>query len=224
MVHLAPDGRRLTATAPKIYGHVFRARDSPGPLTAAAGRSATLLSGCVGIVGRVGDERVLCRCRSGNCRTVDARNGRAEGNAVVVVREDDGRVAEGMVVSAVGAAVGPGRLPGGVGLGGGGRGSCLRRVLDQRHGVPGVALKHAGAGVQAGAVRGRADARPRYGGSGPKRRDSHGACPDHPLGCHRRTTGGANARNTDRDRTPCPHGLLQGPRVRGQWTVLLSAT
>ncbi|MCF4135716.1 hypothetical protein L1856_00350 [Streptomyces sp. Tue 6430] len=102
MVHLAPDGRRLTATAPKIYGNVFPTLDSSGPLTAASGRSATLLSGCVGIVGWVGDERVLCRTQSGTFRTVDARSGRAEGNAVAVVREDDGRVAEGMVVSADG--------------------------------------------------------------------------------------------------------------------------
>ncbi|MGW4106186.1 hypothetical protein [Streptomyces sp. NPDC004976] len=102
MVHLAPDGRRLTATAPKIYGHVFHTRDASGPLTAASGRSATLLSGCVGIVGWVADERVLCRTQSDNFRTVDARSGRAEGNAVAVVREDDGRVAEGMVVSADG--------------------------------------------------------------------------------------------------------------------------
>ncbi|MET9391170.1 hypothetical protein ABZY20_12255 [Streptomyces sp. NPDC006624] len=102
MVHLAPDGRRLTATAPKIYGHVFHTRDSSGPLTAASGRSATLLSGCVGIVGWVADERVLCRTQSGTFRTVDARRGRPEGNAVAVVREDDGRVAEGMVVSADG--------------------------------------------------------------------------------------------------------------------------
>ncbi|WP_244328881.1 hypothetical protein [Streptomyces marokkonensis] len=102
MVHLAPDGRRLTATAPKIYGHVFRTRESSGPLTAASGRSATLLSGCVGIVGWVGDERVLCRTQSANFRTVDARSGRPEGNAVAVVREDDGRVAEGMLVSADG--------------------------------------------------------------------------------------------------------------------------
>ncbi|GGV60064.1 hypothetical protein [Streptomyces massasporeus] len=102
MAHLAPDGRRLTATAPKIYGHVFHTLDSSGPLTAAAGRSATLLSGCVGIVGWVGDERVLCRSQLGNFRTMDARSGRPEGNAVAVVREDDGRVAEGMVVSADG--------------------------------------------------------------------------------------------------------------------------
>ncbi|MEV7796737.1 hypothetical protein AB0O68_32955 [Streptomyces sp. NPDC087512] len=102
MVHLAPDGCRLTATAPKIYGHVFHTVDSSGPLTAASGRSATLLSGCVGIVGWVGDERVLCRTQSGNFRTVNTRSGRPGGNAVAVVREDDGRVAEGMVVSADG--------------------------------------------------------------------------------------------------------------------------
>ncbi|MFC9407867.1 hypothetical protein ACFRAA_22995 [[Kitasatospora] papulosa] len=102
MVRLAPDGRRLTATAPKIYGHVFRTLDSSGPLTAASGRSATLLSGCISIVGWVGDERVLCRTQSGNFRTMDARSGRAEGATVAVVREDDRRIVEGMVVSADG--------------------------------------------------------------------------------------------------------------------------
>ncbi|MFG3249507.1 hypothetical protein [Streptomyces sp. NPDC048187] len=103
MVHLAPDGRRITATAPKIYGHVFPTVDSSGPLTAASGRSATQLSGCVGIVGWIGDEGVLCRTQSGTFRTLDARTGRAERAAVAVVREDDGRVAEGMLVSPDGA-------------------------------------------------------------------------------------------------------------------------
>ncbi|MEU6455627.1 hypothetical protein [Streptomyces sp. NPDC047065] len=103
MVHLAPDGRRLTATAPKIYGHVFPTVDSSGPLTAASGRSATHLSGCVGIVGWVGGERVLCRTQSGTFRALNARTGRTEGAAVAVVREDEGSVAEGMLVSADGA-------------------------------------------------------------------------------------------------------------------------
>lgn len=102
MVRLAPDGRRFTATAPKIYGHVFRTRASSGPLNAASGRTATLLSGCLGVVGWVDGERVLCRTQSGSFRTVNTRSGRAEGNAVAVIREDDGRVAEGMVVSADG--------------------------------------------------------------------------------------------------------------------------
>jgi hypothetical protein len=102
MVHLAPDGRRLTATAPKIYGHVFDTLDSSGPLTAASARSATLLSGCVGIVGWIGDDRLLCRNQSGSFRAVDARSGRAEGATIAVVRADEGMVAEGMLVSADG--------------------------------------------------------------------------------------------------------------------------
>ncbi|WP_308401149.1 hypothetical protein [Streptomyces sp. AC512_CC834] len=102
MVRLAPGGRRLTGTVPKIFGNVFDTLDSTGPLTEASARSAVLLSGCVGIVGWVGDERVLCRDRSGSFRTVDARSGRAEGATVAVVREGDGMVAEGMVVSADG--------------------------------------------------------------------------------------------------------------------------
>ncbi|MET9686036.1 hypothetical protein [Streptomyces coeruleorubidus] len=102
MVHLAPDGRRLTATAPEIFGHVFDTLDSSGPLTATSARSATLLSGCVGIVGWIGDDRVLCRTQSGAFRTVDARTGRAEGAAIAVVRPTDGVVAEGMLVSADG--------------------------------------------------------------------------------------------------------------------------
>ncbi|GHC50897.1 hypothetical protein GCM10010309_07450 [Streptomyces violaceochromogenes] len=64
------------------------------------------------------------RCQlCGQAMPLSARSGRPEGNAVAVVREDDGRVAEGMVVSVdgekfiasvhspngpLGAAVGPG--------------------------------------------------------------------------------------------------------------------
>lgn len=43
------------------------------------------------------------RCQlCGQAMPLSARSGRPEGNAVAVVREDDGRVAEGMVVSADG--------------------------------------------------------------------------------------------------------------------------
>ncbi|MFC5958159.1 hypothetical protein ACFP51_27995 [Streptomyces pratens] len=99
MVHLAPDGRRLTATVPKIFGHVFDTLDSSAPLTAASVHSATLLSGCVGIVGWIGEDRVLCRNQAGSFQAVDARTGRAERAAIAVVRESDGMVAEGMLVS-----------------------------------------------------------------------------------------------------------------------------
>ncbi|MGW0699674.1 hypothetical protein ACWD0A_10145 [Streptomyces sp. NPDC002867] len=79
MVRLAPGGHRLTATAPKVFGNVFNTLNSSGPLTARSARAAALLSGCVGIVGWVGDDRVLCRTSSGSFRSMDARTGCAEG-------------------------------------------------------------------------------------------------------------------------------------------------
>lgn len=106
MVHLAPDGRRLTATAPKVFGHVFDTLDPSGPLTETSARSATLLSGCVGIVGWIGDDRVLCRDQAGSFRAVDARSGRAEGAEISVVDPSEitanAMIAEGMLVSADG--------------------------------------------------------------------------------------------------------------------------
>lgn len=98
-VRLAPGGRRLTATAPRVFGHVFDTWNSSGPLTRAPARTATLLDGCVGIVGWIGDDRVLCRVRSGAFRTVNARTGRAEGPTVTVVQENEGMTAEGLLVS-----------------------------------------------------------------------------------------------------------------------------
>ncbi|KUN18543.1 hypothetical protein AQJ11_34485 [Streptomyces corchorusii] len=38
LVHRAPNGRRLTATAPEDFGTVFDTRDSSGPLTRASAR------------------------------------------------------------------------------------------------------------------------------------------------------------------------------------------
>ncbi|UXY23046.1 hypothetical protein N8I84_33355 [Streptomyces cynarae] len=99
MVHLAPNGRRLTATAPKVFGTVFDTWNSSGPLTRTSARGAALLSGCVGVVGWLGDDRVLCRTSSGAFRTMDARTGRAVGAPVNVVGPQDGMVAEGMLVS-----------------------------------------------------------------------------------------------------------------------------
>lgn len=99
MVRLAPSGRRLTATVPKLFGHVFDTLGSSGTLTARSARSAVLLSGCLGIVGWVDDKRVLCRNKAGSFRTVDARSGRPEGATVAVVREEEGLAAQGMVVS-----------------------------------------------------------------------------------------------------------------------------
>ncbi|MFJ8357843.1 hypothetical protein [Streptomyces sp. NPDC093984] len=99
MVHLAPNGRRLTATAPKVFGTVFDTWNSSGPLTRTSARGAALLSGCVGLVGWLGDDRVLCRTSSGAFRTMDARTGRAVGAPVNVVGPQDGMVAEGMLVS-----------------------------------------------------------------------------------------------------------------------------
>ncbi|MDT0468633.1 hypothetical protein [Streptomyces gibsoniae] len=102
MVHLAPNGRRLTATAPKVFGTVFDTWNSSGPLTRTSARGAALLSGCVGVVGWIGDDRVLCRTSSGVFRTMDARTGRAVGAPISVVGPQDGMVAEGMLVSADG--------------------------------------------------------------------------------------------------------------------------
>lgn len=58
-----------------------------------------LLSGCTGVVGWVGDDRVLCRTSSGSFRTMDARTGRAAGAPISVVDPQDGTVAEGLLVS-----------------------------------------------------------------------------------------------------------------------------
>ncbi|MEV8087229.1 hypothetical protein [Streptomyces nigra] len=99
MVRLAPNGRRLTATVPRLFGHVFDTLGSSGTLTAKSARSAVLLSGCLGIVGWIDDKRVLCRDKAGPFRAVDARTGRAKGATLAVVREGEGLAAEGMVVS-----------------------------------------------------------------------------------------------------------------------------
>ncbi|MFE0186581.1 hypothetical protein [Streptomyces sp. NPDC058989] len=102
MVRLAPNGRRLTANAPKVFGNVFDTWNSSGPLTGASAHGTTLLSGCVGVVGWIGDDRVLCRTSSGSFQAVDARTGRASGAPISVVGPYDGTVAEGMLVSADG--------------------------------------------------------------------------------------------------------------------------
>ncbi|MFD3824461.1 hypothetical protein [Streptomyces sp. NPDC058625] len=106
MVRLAPDGRHRTATAPKVFGHVFDTRDSSGPLTQTKARSVTLLRGCVGIVGWIRDDSVLCRNRSGFFRAMDARSGRATGAEIAAVHSNEGSfnamIAEGMLVSADG--------------------------------------------------------------------------------------------------------------------------
>ncbi|WP_239567574.1 hypothetical protein [Streptomyces sp. G44] len=99
MVHLAPDGRRLTATVPKVFGTVFDTWNSSGPLSRTSARDAVLLGGCTAVVGWVGDERVLCRTSSGSFRTMNARTGRAVGGPINVVGPKDGTVAEGMLVS-----------------------------------------------------------------------------------------------------------------------------
>ncbi|MER5402250.1 hypothetical protein [Streptomyces sp. NPDC002599] len=99
MVHLAPDGRRLTATAPKVFGTVFDTWNSSGPLSRTSARKAVLLSGCAAVVGWVGDDRVLCRTSSRSFRTMNARTGRAAGAPISVVGPQDGTVAEGMLVS-----------------------------------------------------------------------------------------------------------------------------
>lgn len=102
MVNLAPNGRRLTATAPKVFGTVFDTWNSSGPLTRTSARGATLLSGCAGVVGWIGEDRVLCRTPSGSFRAMDARSGRPAGAPISVVGPLEGMVAEGMLVSADG--------------------------------------------------------------------------------------------------------------------------
>ncbi len=102
MVNIAPNGRRLTANAPKVFGNVFDTWNSSGPLTGASAHGATLLGGCVGVVGWIGDDRVLCRTSSGSFRAMNARTGRAAGAPIGVVGRQDGTVAEGMVMSADG--------------------------------------------------------------------------------------------------------------------------
>ncbi|WP_184503207.1 hypothetical protein [Streptomyces botrytidirepellens] len=91
MVHLAPNG---TATAPKPFGTVFDTWNSSGPLNRTSARGAALLRGCVGIVGWVGEDRVLCRTSSGVFRTVDGRSGRAIGAPISVVGPREGMVAD----------------------------------------------------------------------------------------------------------------------------------
>ncbi|WP_399892092.1 hypothetical protein ACGH7X_32650 [Streptomyces sp. BBFR51] len=98
-VHLAPGGRRLTAKAPKVFGNVFDTWNSSGALTSRSAHRATLLSGCVGVVGWTGDDRVLCRTSSGTFRIMDSRTGRASDAPLSVVGPQDGTVAEGMLVS-----------------------------------------------------------------------------------------------------------------------------
>ncbi|MET9355058.1 hypothetical protein ABZY14_19035 [Streptomyces sp. NPDC006617] len=98
-VHLAPGGRRLTAKAPKVFGNVFDTWNSSGALTSRSARRATLLSGCVGVVGWTGDDRALCRTSTGTFRIMDTRTGRASGAPISVIDPHDGRVAEGMLVS-----------------------------------------------------------------------------------------------------------------------------
>jgi hypothetical protein len=102
MVRVSPNGRRLTANAPKVFGSIFDAPDSSVPLTGKSARNATLASDCVGIVGWIGDTRVLCRTSSGSFQVRDARSGRAVGAPVGVVGPYDGTIAEGTLVSADG--------------------------------------------------------------------------------------------------------------------------
>ncbi|WP_327319156.1 hypothetical protein [Streptomyces sp. NBC_01235] len=99
MVRVSPDGRRLTATAPRVFGTVFDTPDGSSALTATSARNARLLSDCVGVVGWASDSRVLCRTSSGAFQVRDAGSGRAEGDSISVVSPQDGAVAEGMLVS-----------------------------------------------------------------------------------------------------------------------------
>lgn len=99
MVRVSPNGRRITASAPKVFGTVFDAPVSSAPLTATTAHHATLVSDCVGAVGWIDDTRVLCRTSSGSFRAMDARSGRPAGAPISVVGPGDGTAAEGMLVS-----------------------------------------------------------------------------------------------------------------------------
>ncbi|MFG1807810.1 hypothetical protein [Streptomyces sp. NPDC049040] len=99
MVHLAPKGRRITANAPKVFGTVFDTSDTTGPLTRTSAHGATLLSGCVGVVGWSGDDQVLCRTPSGSFLAMDSRTGRPTGPRIAAVGPDEGMVGEGMLTS-----------------------------------------------------------------------------------------------------------------------------
>ncbi|MGW7360851.1 hypothetical protein ACWGI0_30570 [Streptomyces sp. NPDC054802] len=102
MVRRSPDGRRLTATAPHVFGTVFDVLDSSSALTRKSARNAGLLSDCVGVVGRLSDGSALCRTSSGSFQVRDARSGQAVGDPIGVVGPRGGTVAEGMLVSADG--------------------------------------------------------------------------------------------------------------------------
>lgn len=102
MVWVSPNGRRLTAKVPKVFGSVFDTPDSSVPLAGKSARNATLVSDCLGVVGWIGDTRVLCRASSGSFQVMDAHSGRAVGDPVGVVGPYDGTVAEGALVSADG--------------------------------------------------------------------------------------------------------------------------
>lgn len=99
MVRVSPQGGRVTARAPKVFGTVFDAPRASAHLTGKSARNATLVRDCVGIVGWIDDTRVLCRTASGAFRRMDTRSGRAVGGAVDVVGPNDGMAAEGMLVS-----------------------------------------------------------------------------------------------------------------------------
>ncbi|MFI6477000.1 hypothetical protein ACIBH1_03635 [Nonomuraea sp. NPDC050663] len=99
-VRLSPDGRRFAATAPGVYGTVFDALTTSSALTRKTARNATLVGDCTSVVGWVSDQRVLCRSGSGVFRVREAASGQTVGEAINVVRPDDGTIAEGVLMSA----------------------------------------------------------------------------------------------------------------------------
>ncbi|MFC9607503.1 hypothetical protein ACFTTN_29125 [Streptomyces niveus] len=99
MIRLSPNGRRLAATAPNVFGTTFDIPGSSSALTRKTARNAALISGCPGVVGWVSDVRVLCRTPSGSFQVRDARSGQPVGDPIDVVGPYDGEFAQGMLVS-----------------------------------------------------------------------------------------------------------------------------
>ncbi|MFF9844133.1 hypothetical protein [Streptomyces sp. NPDC013740] len=72
MVHVSPDGGRMTAWTDGLGAVVLDVPGASGVLTGAAAGGARRLAGCLHAVGWVGPDGVLCRTRTGGFRTVGA--------------------------------------------------------------------------------------------------------------------------------------------------------
>ena len=101
-VRPSPDGRRVTATAPHVFGTVFDMPARSSALTTRAARGAVLLPDCVAAVSWVDATTVLCRTSSNSFVARDARSGRSVGEPITGGWARHGQVAEGVAVSADG--------------------------------------------------------------------------------------------------------------------------